>query len=136
MQNKIRTAVIGAGKMGTTHAKVYSSLPQSELVAVVDTDIDKAGKLAKKYRCSAFADSKDILGKVEAVTISTPTKSHYELAKLFIENSVAVLIEKPLASDEGQGRKIVELAKSRGVVAAVGHSERGNPVVQGIKRLP
>ena len=136
MQNiKIRTAVVGAGKMGTIHAKVYDSLPQSDLVAVVDTDINKTKSLARKYKCSAFTDSKDILGKVEAVTIATPTVAHYELAKLFIENGVAVLIEKPLASDVSQGREIVELAKNRGVVAAVGHSERCNPVVQAMKRL-
>jgi predicted dehydrogenase len=132
---KIRTAVIGAGKMGSIHAKVYDSLPQSDLVAVVDTDIDQARKLARKYRCSAFADSSDILGKVEAVTIATPTTVHYELAKFFIENNVAVMIEKPLASDVSQAREIVELVKNHGVVAAVGHSERCNPVVQAMKRL-
>jgi predicted dehydrogenase len=132
---KIRTAVIGVGKMGAIHAKVYDSLPQSDLVAVVDTDVDKAKGLAKKYRCSAFTDSRDVLGKVDAVTIAAPTTAHYELAKLFIENGIAVLIEKPLASDANQGREIVELAKKRGVVAAVGHSERCNPVVQAIKRL-
>ncbi|MFA5239734.1 MAG: Gfo/Idh/MocA family oxidoreductase [Phycisphaerae bacterium] len=132
---RLRTAVIGAGKMGAIHAKVYSSLPQSELVAIVDTDTDKAKKLARKYRCDALAECPDLLGKVDAVTISTPTTSHYELAKLFIENGIAVMIEKPLASNAGQGMEIVELAKSRGVVAAVGHSERCNPVVQALKRL-
>jgi predicted dehydrogenase len=132
---RIRTAVIGAGKMGTVHAKVYSQLPQSDLVAVVDTDIDKARKLARKYKCSAFANCSGLLGKVDAVTIATPTASHYELAKLFIENGVAVMIEKPLAADVNQAREIVELAKNRGVVAAVGHSERCNPVVQAMKRL-
>jgi len=132
---KIRTAVVGAGKMGAVHAKVYDSLPQSDLVAVVDTDIDKARKLARKYKCSAFANCGDILDKVKAVTIATPTASHYELAKLFIENNIAVMIEKPLAADVNQAREIVELAKNRGVVAAVGHSERCNPVVQAMKRL-
>lgn len=132
---KIRTAVVGAGKMGAIHAKVYSSLPQSDLVAVVDTDIDKARKLSRKYKCSAFANCSGLLDKVKAVTIATPTASHYELAKLFIENGVAVMIEKPLAADVNQAREIVELAKNRGVVAAVGHSERCNPVVQAMKRL-
>ena len=132
---KIRTAVIGAGKMGAIHTKVYDQLPQSDLVAVVDTDINKARKLARKYRCSASADSSGLLGKVDAVTIATPTRAHYELAKLFIENGVVVMIEKPLASDASQGRGIVELARSRSVVAAVGHSERCNPVVQAMKRL-
>jgi predicted dehydrogenase len=134
-ETRIRTAVIGVGKMGAIHAKVLKSLPQSDLVAVVDTDIVKARKLASKYRCSAFINSADVLGKVEAVTIAAPTSVHYELAKLFIENNVAVMIEKPLATDVRSAREIVLLAKNRGVVAAVGHSERCNPVVEAMKRL-
>ncbi len=132
---KIRTAVVGVGKMGLIHAKVYDSLPQSDLVAVVDTDIDKARKLARKYKCSAVSDCSGLLGKVEAVTVAAPTVAHYELANFFIENGIAVMIEKPLATNVSQGREIVELAKSHGVVVAVGHSERCNPVVQAMKRL-
>ena len=132
---KIRTAVVGAGKMGAIHAKVYHQLPQSDFVGVVDVDIQKAERLAKKYGCSAFADCVDILGKVDAVTISTPTIYHMELAKIFIENNVAVMIEKPLAANVKEGKEIVELAKKNGTVVAVGHSERCNPVVQAMKRL-
>jgi len=132
---KIRTAVVGAGKMGVIHAKVYDQLPQSDFVAVVDVDIKKAEKLAKKYKCSAFIDCGDILGEIDAVTIATPTVTHLELAKIFIENNIAVMIEKPLAADVRDGRKIVELAKKNNTVVAVGHSERCNPVVQAIKRL-
>jgi len=133
--DKIRTAVVGAGKMGEIHAKVYYQLPQSSFTAVVDIDRKKAEKLAKKYRCSAFTDYRDILGKVDAVTIATPTVTHQELAESFIKNNVAVMIEKPLASSVEGGRKIVELAKKHNVIAAVGHSERCNPVVQAMKRL-
>ena len=132
---KIRTAVVGAGKMGAIHARLYHQLPQSDFAAVVDKDIEKAQKLARKYKCSAFTDCADILGKIDAVTIATPTVTHYELAKIFIEKDIAVMIEKPLAADVEQGRKIVELATKRNCLAAVGHSERCNPVVQAIKRL-
>jgi predicted dehydrogenase len=132
---KIRTAVVGAGKMVVIHAKIYNQLPQSDLVAVIDTDIEKAKKLAKKYRCSFSANCTDVLGKVDAVTIATPTETHLELAKIFIENNVAVMIEKPLAANTEQGRQIVKLAKDKGSLVAVGHSERCNPVVQAIKRL-
>jgi predicted dehydrogenase len=135
LMNIIRTAVIGAGKMGEIHSKVYSKLEQSRLVAIVDTDLKKAQKLAKKFDCQAFAQPNQILGLVDAVTIATPTVTHCQIAKLFIENNVAVLIEKPLANNVEQGRQIVELAKSKNVVAAVGHSERCNPVVQAMKRL-
>jgi predicted dehydrogenase len=132
---KIRTAVVGAGKMGTIHAKVYDQLPQSRLVAIVDTDIKKAKELAKKYKCDAFTDCKELLGRVDAVTISAPTVYHLELAKIFLENKIAVMIEKPLAAGVEQARQIVDLAKKNNVVVAVGHSERCNPVIQAIKRL-
>lgn len=132
---KIRTAVIGAGKMGTIHAKVYHQLPQCDLVAVADTDAQKAKHLAKKYKCSSFTDCSDIVKMVDAVTIAAPTIHHFELAEIFIKNGVSVLIEKPLAANVEEGRKIVELAKKHKTVVAVGHSERCNPVVQAIKRF-
>ena len=133
--NKIRTAVVGVGKMGAIHAKVYDQLPQSDLVAVVDIDKDKAQRLAKKCNCSPYIDCAGILGKVDAVTISSPTVCHMQLAKIFIENNIAVMIEKPLAASVEEGKKIVELAKKHNTIVAVGHSERCNPVVQAIKRL-
>ncbi len=132
---RIRTAIVGTGKMGAIHAKVYEQLEQSDFVAVVDVDTEKAKSLAKKYNVEAFANCADIVGKVDAVTIATPTVTHLELAKVFIENGVAVMIEKPLATDVGESREIVELARKHDVVVAVGHSERCNPVVQAIKRL-
>lgn len=132
---KLRTAVVGAGKMGAIHAKVYSRLPQSQLVAVIDTDKNKTKKLAEKYNCSAFDECTSILGKVDAVTIAAPTSAHLQLAKIFIENGIAVMIEKPLASSVEQAEEIVALADKHKVVVAVGHSERCNPVVQAMKRL-
>jgi predicted dehydrogenase len=132
---KIRTAVVGAGKMGGIHAKVYSTLPQSELVAVVDSDPAKAAQLAEKYNCPAYSDPAEILDKVDAVTIATPTTTHLELAKPFLRHRVPVLIEKPLAFSVREGRKIVSLARRYDTVVAVGHSERCNPVVQAMKRF-
>jgi predicted dehydrogenase len=132
---KIRTAVVGAGKMGGIHAKVYSTLPQSELVAVVDVDPTKAAQLAEKYGCPAYTDCAEIMGKVDAVTIATPTTTHLQLAKPFLRHRIPVLIEKPLASSVREGRKIVSLARRYDTVVAVGHSERCNPVVQAMKRF-
>jgi len=132
---KLKTAVIGAGKMGAIHAKVYDQLPDSDLVAVVDVDAGKAQRLADQYQCLAVTDCEEILDKVDAVTIATPTVTHMKLAKIFIKNKIAVLIEKPLATNVKEGRKIVALAKKYGTVVAVGHSERCNPVAQAMKRL-
>ncbi|MBN2456760.1 MAG: Gfo/Idh/MocA family oxidoreductase [Sedimentisphaerales bacterium] len=134
-EKKIRTAVVGAGKMGTIHARLYSQLAQSKLIGIVDQDKAKAKKLARKYKCDPFDNCNDILDKVEAVTIATPTVTHLDLASPFIENGIAVMIEKPLASTSKQGIKLVEHAKKHNTLVAVGHSERCNPVVQAIKRL-
>jgi len=133
--DKIRTAVIGAGKMGSIHAKVYHQMPQAQLAAIVDTDISKAKKLAKKYKTKPFTDYSEVIGKIDAVTIATPTTSHLELASIFINAKIPILIEKPLAVDVGECKTIVELAQSNGTIVAVGHSERCNPVVQAMKRL-
>ena len=133
--DKIHTAVVGAGKMGAIHAKVYDQLPQSDFVAVVDIDRDKAERLARQYNCSAYSDCADILVKVDAVTIATPTVTHLKLAKMFIKNNIAVMVEKPLAVNVKECREIVELARKNNSVVAVGHSERCNPVVQALNRL-
>lgn len=132
---KIRTAVVGAGKMGRIHSKVYSQLDTCQFVGVSDLDAERAGDIAEQYGCKAFASADELIGKVDAVTISAPTIYHCDLAKKFIENGIAVMIEKPLAATVEQGRQIVELADKHNVVAAVGHSERCNPVVQAMQRL-
>ncbi|MGE5297432.1 MAG: Gfo/Idh/MocA family protein [Solirubrobacterales bacterium] len=132
---RIRTAVIGAGKMGSIHTKVYSQLPDSQLVAVVDADKARASQLAEKYGCAACTDCSEILDKVDAVTIATPTTTHLEVAKLFLKRKIPVLVEKPLAASVREGRKIVSLARRYDTVVAVGHSERCNPVAQAMKRL-
>jgi predicted dehydrogenase len=131
----IRTAVIGAGKMGSIHSRLYHQLKQSNFIGVMDVDEKAAQKLAKEYKVRPFTNAKDLLGQVDAVTISTPTVTHLELARLFLENGICVLIEKPLAATVAEGRLIVELAKKNNLIAAVGHSERCNPVVQAMKRL-
>lgn len=131
----LRTAVIGAGKMGAIHAKVYQQLDEATLVAVADKDLERAEALAERYDCAATDDPASLIGKVDAVTIAAPTVAHLELAELFITHGVPVLIEKPLAASAEQGRRIVELSETHGVIVAVGHSERCNPVVQAMKRL-
>jgi predicted dehydrogenase len=133
--NKIRTAVVGAGKMGNFHSRVYSNLETCSLEAIADVNIARAEELAQKYKTRAVSDPAELIGKVDAVTISAPTIHHLELAKLFIENGVSVLIEKPLAASVEQGEEIVRLGRANNVVVAVGHSERCNPVVQAMKRL-
>ncbi len=132
---KLRTAIVGAGKMGKIHAKVYGKLDNAELTAVVDSDLERAQALADKYDCPAYTDPAELIGKVDAVTISAPTVAHHEVATLLLKNKIPVLIEKPLASTVAQGQEIVDVAAANDTIVAVGHSERCNPVVQAMKRL-
>ncbi len=133
--DKIRTAVIGAGKMGAIHAKVYSQLDGCRLVGVADIDQARARTVAGECNCQAFTDCEQLVGSVDAVTISAPTICHLDLAKIFIEKGIAVMIEKPLAASVEQAQEIAALAKQHNVIAAVGHSERCNPVVGAMKRF-
>jgi len=133
--SKLRTAVIGAGKMGAIHARVYSKLDEVALTAVADPDRSRAQKLADEYGCEALTSPEALIGRVDAVTIAAPTTAHADLARLFLRHRIPVLIEKPLAATVQEGREIVALAEEFDTVVAVGHSERCNPVVQAMKRL-
>lgn len=135
MKEKLKAAVIGAGHMGRHHMRVYSELDDVELLAVVDTDLSKAEEYSRRYKCQAFSDVADVIGKVDIASVATPTVSHLKVAQILIENGIHVLIEKPLAKDTDEGRKIIELAKKHGVVVQVGHTERFNPVVEAIHKF-
>ena len=81
---KLRTAVIGAGKMGAIHAKVYSRMENCVLTAVVDCDPARAKALADVYGCRAETDPNAILDSVDAVTISAPLRRTVRWLNFFL----------------------------------------------------
>ncbi len=121
--------------MGGHHARVYSEMPDVELVGICDANIDRAQELADKFKTVAVSHAADLLDKVDAVTVAVPTVHHAEVAKPFIERGVAALIEKPIAPDSATAAQMVEWAKESGSVLSVGHSERFNPVVLAMGRM-
>ena len=131
----IRTAVIGAGKMGSLHSRIYGQMDQVDLVAIVDRDLEKAQRLVQQYGGSAFSDPAQILDKVDAVTIAAPTEFHRELAEPFLARRLGVLVEKPLAATLDDARSLLKLAQQNNCTLQVGYSERFNPVVQAMRRL-
>lgn len=131
----IRTAVVGAGRMGAIHARVCHDLPGCRLVAIVDSDPERARALAGPFGCRACTSCEEILDQVDAVTLSAPTVTHLSLARTFLRRRIPVLVEKPLAASVSEGRRIVALARQFDTVVAVGHSERCNPAVQAMRRL-
>jgi predicted dehydrogenase len=94
---KRRIGVVGVGHMGAYHAEHYLAHENVELVGVVDIDVDKAKAIAASCNCAYFTESKDLIGKVDAVSIAVPSTAHLEVAEVFLSEGIHVLIEKPLA---------------------------------------
>ena len=132
--SKVKTAVIGTGHLGKFHARVLSELPQSDFKFVVDIDEKTGREFAEKYNAEFVKDFKEIVGKVEAVVIATPTILHYEIAKFFLENNVHVLVEKPITDKVEQGEELTALAEKNNLKFQVGHIERFNPAFVSLKK--
>jgi predicted dehydrogenase len=133
----LNAAVIGCGRMGKLHARVYAQLPGVKLVGVVDGDADFASAAAQIYHTQAFATVEELLGhhKVDLATVAVPTTSHVAAALPLIEKGVSVLVEKPLAGSVSECEQLVAAAKRAGVVTMVGHIERFNPAVRSLRDL-
>ncbi|MBU0637600.1 MAG: Gfo/Idh/MocA family oxidoreductase [Planctomycetes bacterium] len=135
MNDALPVAVIGAGHMGRHHVRVYSEMAAARLVAVIDTDIDRARALAEPLNV-AYADRlTPELGDVAAVTVAVPTVRHLEVARPLLERGIGVLVEKPLASNVADAEEIAVLAERHKAVVQVGHTERFNPAVRAVERL-
>jgi predicted dehydrogenase len=104
-------------------------MPDVELVGVVDIRPERAAEVAAGCATTPYANAGDVLGRVDAVSIATPTASHVDIALPFIEAGTAVLVEKPLAASLAEADRLLAAADARGTVLAAGHTERFNPAV-------
>jgi predicted dehydrogenase len=129
----IRTAVIGVGYLGRFHAQKYAGLANSELVGVADPSAAAREGVAAELKVPAHADYRELLGRVDAVSIVTPTPSHFEVAKAFLEAGASVLVEKPMTVTTAEGEGLVEIAARAGRILQVGHLERFNAAVQAVQ---
>ena len=135
----MRTAVIGTGYLGRFHAQKYASLPGSELIGVVDSSEAARTAVSVELGVEAHADYRNLLGRAEAVSIVTPTQSHFAIAKDFLEAGAHVLVEKPMTVTIAEGTSLVEIARRTDRVLQVGHLERFNAAVQALQpslRIP
>jgi predicted dehydrogenase len=135
MNEPIPVAVVGTGRMGRHHVRIYSEMPETRLVGVVDKDFEKARKIAAEFNTQAFESVGPLVGKIKAASIAVPTVAHAEVAAPLIENGVAILVEKPLAPDSASGRALLEMSNKHNTLLQVGHTERFNPAVRAMNRL-
>ena len=124
------TAVIGVGYLGKFHAEKYAASPKANLVAVVDTDQDRAREIGAPLGAEILTDYRELFGRVQCVSVAVPTRFHFQVARDFIAAGIDVLVEKPLTADIADARVLVAAAKAKNVILQVGHLERFNPAIR------
>jgi predicted dehydrogenase len=133
ISNKIRVGVIGLGYLGKFHYQKYKLNRSVNLTSVVDQQIENLDFIDSKkiIKTDKYAN---IIENVDAVSIVTPTNTHYKIAKFFLENKKHVLLEKPMTETVAQANKLNSLAKRNKCILQIGHLEQFNPAVKKLKQ--
>jgi len=127
---KLRTSVVGVGYLGRFHAQKHRALADVvDFVAVCDRDAERARMVAAEVETRALHDYRELVGKVDAVTIAATTAEHFALTKFFLEHGVHVLVEKPMTRTSAEAAVLTKLAAERKLKLQVGHVERFNPAL-------
>jgi UDP-N-acetylglucosamine 3-dehydrogenase len=131
----LRVGVVGAGIMGSNHARVLAGLPGISLTGIVDPLAAHRTRAAELVGCATFETLDQMVAAgVDAVTVAAPTHLHHDISLDLIGRGIHVLVEKPIASTVEEGRAIVDAARRAGVTLMVGHVERFNPAVAAVKQ--
>ena len=128
----LRIGIIGAGNMGGIHARILDNL--RHLVAIADTDLDRAKEVASRHGVKAFESYDTMIesASINGVIIATPTSTHAEIAEeiaLKHKGIKGILIEKPIASNYKDAKRVAKVLRDIGISTVVSHSEIYNPVV-------
>jgi len=127
---KVNVAVIGVGKLGQHHARIYKEIENANLIGIVDNDKKRAEKISNWLDVPYFLSYEDVLDKVESVSIAVPTPLHYKIGKVFLEKGIHTLIEKPICENLEEARHLKNTADNKKLVLQIGHIERYNPAVR------
>lgn len=133
--NPLRVAVIGVGRLGQEHARVYAGLPDVTLAGVFDTDRGRAQEVAGRHGAVVFSDLDALYRAVEAVSVVVPTTSHFDVGRQALDRGMHTFIEKPITTTLQEADALIDLARTRRVTLQVGHIERFNPAVRALDGL-
>jgi len=125
----LASAVIGVGYLGRFHAQKYAAADDCALIAVADPDAEAGRACAEAVGAEWVADYRDVLERVDAVSIVAPTAMHYTIARDCLARGIHVLVEKPITETVAEADELVAAAEGRGLVLQVGHLERFNPAL-------
>ncbi len=130
----LKAAVVGVGYFGRFHAQKYAALQSCDLVGVVDRNTERAVAVAEELQVEAVDDHRQLLGKVDLVSITVPDAEHFPVARDFLTHGVHVLLEKPITDNLKDADTLIELAREHGVVLQVGHIERFSSAFLAVSR--
>ncbi len=133
--NPIRVAVIGVGDFGRNHARVWRNLDGAKLVAVVDTNQDRAHKVAAEFGTETIADIASLKGRADAVSVAVPTIEHAKIGCQLLEQGIDVLVEKPIAASLEEADALISAARRNNRILQAGHLERFNPAVVAAEKV-
>ena len=132
----VRIGVVGTGRMGQNHCRVYSNMRHAKFVGVCDVNADLGKDIARKFEVSYFRDVESLLENVDAVSICTPTPEHYELVMRCLERNIHVMVEKPFTETLEQARALKDAAEAqKKLVVQVGHIEMFNPTFVELRKV-
>jgi len=132
MAQKLKCAAIGVGSLGQHHARNYAELAgegRIEFVGVCDTNTETANKIGEANFCETFTDWRDLIDRIDLVSIATPTETHCEIACAFLEKGIHTLVEKPIALTIAEANKMIAAAAGSGAKLMIGQLERFNPAM-------
>jgi predicted dehydrogenase len=133
--DKIKVGVVGVGHLGEYHVQKYSAIPTVELVGVVDTNLERANEVARRYNTRAYGSHHNILDMVDAVSLAVPTEMHFNVAKDILSKGVHLLVEKPITYELAPADTLIRMAEEKDLVLQVGLVERFNPAVVKMESL-
>jgi UDP-N-acetylglucosamine 3-dehydrogenase len=133
---KLGVAVIGTGFWGRNHARVFKELEETELLAVCDIDVERARNAAKQFGVAPYTSTGKMLKRkdIEAVSVCTWSTSLAKEALKTLKAGKHVLVEKPMATNVKQAKKLLEIADKEELHVAVGFLMRFIPGLQHIKK--
>ena len=135
MQKKVKIGVIGAGHLGKHHIKHLSKHSLVELVGFFDIDKENAASVSQTFNIKNFDNEDDLIDLVEAISIITPTETHYDIAVKCLKKKKDVFIEKPITNTSEQAKAIIKMAASSKNIVKVGHIETYNQTINQLKSV-
>lgn len=129
METAPRIGVAGVGSLGYHHSRLLSNMPGVQPSGIFDIRTERAEEVADEFDVLAHASLEALIEASDAIVVAVPTSAHESVARAALERGVHTFVEKPLAATLEEADRIIEAARSAGLVLQVGHVERFNPVV-------